>query len=290
MSTEVCDVEISKIFILNPRERNKQIASEIRQNIKDVGLKRPITISRKEVPQDGFEYDLVCGQGRLEAYMANNQKTIPAIIIDASEEDSLIMSLVENIARKNYQPYELFKSVKRLYDSGYSAEDIAEKIGLGKEYMRQIIKLINNGEERLVNAVAANKIPLNVAIQIIETPDSEVQRVLQDAYEQNLIKGNKINQIKKIIETRKKSGKNFRPGSRASQKPLSPADLNKIYEQEISKKMLLIRKADKVESTLIFLIESFRKLLSEPNFTTLLKAEALEKVPQFISEKVNIDV
>ena len=54
MNTEVCNVEISKIFILNPRERNKQIASEIRQNIKDVVLKRPINISRKEVPQDVF--------------------------------------------------------------------------------------------------------------------------------------------------------------------------------------------------------------------------------------------
>ena len=36
---------------------------------------------------DGKEYDLVCGQGRLEAYIANNQTEIPAIIIDADEEE-----------------------------------------------------------------------------------------------------------------------------------------------------------------------------------------------------------
>ena len=209
MNRELRNVEINKIFVLNPRERNKQIAKEIRQNIEDVGLKRPITISKKAVPQDGYEYDLVCGQGRLEAYMAKNQTTIPAIIVDANEEDSLIMSLVENIARKNYQPYELFKNVKQLRDNGYNANEIAEK-GLR---------------------------------------------------------------------------------SRAHQhKPLSPADLNKIYEQEISKKRLLIRKADKVESTLIFLIESFKKLLADSNFANLLKAENLEKLPQFISEKVNQDV
>ena len=115
-----------------------------------------------------------------------------------------------------------------------------------------------------------------------------MQQVLQEAYEQNLIKGNKIGYVKKLIEVRKKSGKNFHSGLRPH-KQLSPADLNKIYEQEISKKMLLIRKADKVESTLIFLVESFRKLLSDNNFTNLLKAENLEKVPQFISEKVNPD-
>lgn len=289
MNRELRNVEINKIFVLNPRERNKQIAKEIRQNIEDVGLKRPITISKKAVPQDGYEYDLVCGQGRLEAYMAKNQTTIPAIIVDANEEDSLIMSLVENIARKNYQPYELFKNVKQLRDNGYNSNEIAEKTGLGKDYINQMLKLQDRGEERLINAVETNKVPLNVAIQIIETPDSEMQSLLQDAYEQNLIRGNKIGQIKKIIEQRKKNGKGLR--SRAHQhKPLSPADLNKIYEQEISKKRLLIRKADKVESTLIFLIESFKKLLADSNFANLLKAENLEKLPQFISEKVNQDV
>ncbi len=288
MNEQLCNVEISKIFILNPRERNKQIAGEIKKNIEDVGLKRPITISRKQTPQDGYEYDLVCGQGRLEAYIANSQKTIPAIIIDANEEDSLIMSLVENIARKNYQPYELFKNVKKLHDSGYTPAEISEKTGLVREYMYQIIKLLDRGEERLLNAVENNKVPLNVAIQIIDTPDNEMQRLLQEAYEQKLIKGNKISQIQKIIEIRKRSGKNIRSGSR-THKPLSPADLSKIYEQEINKKMLLIRKADKVESTLIFLIESFKKLLSDPNFKNLLKAEGLENIPQFISEKVSQD-
>lgn len=288
MTKQLCDIEISKIYILNPRERNRQIAGEIKKNIEDVGLKRPITVTRKEIPQDGCEYDLVCGQGRLEAYIANNQKTIPAIVIEASEDDALIMSLVENIARKNYRPFELFKNVKKLHDYGYTAEEIAKKTGLGKEYMRQIIKLLDRGEERLLNAVENNKIPLNVAIQIIESPESEIQNVLQDAYEQNIIKGNKIPQIQKLLEIRKRDGKNMRINK--SHKTLSPTDLNKIYEQEISRKMLLIRKADKVESTLIFITESFRKLLTDTNFSNLLKAENLEKVPQFILEKVNPDV
>lgn len=60
-----------------------------------------------------------------------------------------------------------------------------------------MLKLQDRGEERLINAVETNKVPLNVAIQIIETPDSEMQSLLQDAYEQNLIRGNKIGQIKK---------------------------------------------------------------------------------------------
>lgn len=288
MTDQVQNIEIRKINILNPRERNRQIAGEIKKNIEDVGLKRPITVTRKTSPVDGYEYDLVCGQGRLEAYVANNQEFIPAVVIDVDEEDALIMSLVENIARKNYQPFELFKNVKRLRDDGYSATEIAGKIGLGREYMWQIIKLIDRGEDRLLNAVETNKIPLNVAIQIVESPESEIQNVLQDAYEQNIIRGNKLPQIQKLLEIRKRDGKNMR--THKSRRKLSPADLSKIYEQEIERKHLLIRKANRVESALIFVTESFRKLLNDSNFTNLLKAENLDKVPQFISEKVNPDV
>lgn len=178
--------------------------------------------------------------------------------------------------------------MKRLRDDGYSATEIAGKIGLGREYMWQIIKLIDRGEDRLLNAVETNKIPLNVAIQIVESPESEIQNVLQDAYEQNIIRGNKLPQIQKLLEIRKRDGKNMR--THKSRRKLSPADLSKIYEQEIERKHLLIRKANRIESALIFVTESFRKLLNDSNFTNLLKAENLDKVPQFISEKVNPDV
>lgn len=58
------DVPIDKINILNPRERNRTIANEIKKNIEDVGLKRPITVPRRLPFENGKEYDLVCGQGR----------------------------------------------------------------------------------------------------------------------------------------------------------------------------------------------------------------------------------
>lgn len=63
MTDKVQNIVISKINILNPRERNKQIAGEIKKNIEDVGLKRPITVTRKPVLVDGYEYDLVCKDG-----------------------------------------------------------------------------------------------------------------------------------------------------------------------------------------------------------------------------------
>ena len=59
-------VPINKIRVLNPRARNKAKFSEIVTNVSKVGLKRPITVCPRA--GSGGEYDLVCGQGRLEAF------------------------------------------------------------------------------------------------------------------------------------------------------------------------------------------------------------------------------
>ena len=88
-------IPVGAIDVVNPRARNRRIFKEIVTSVAELGLKRPITVKRKE--GDGEpRYDLVCGQGRLEAYQALGQREIPAVIIDATNEDSAIMSLVEN--------------------------------------------------------------------------------------------------------------------------------------------------------------------------------------------------
>jgi ParB family transcriptional regulator, chromosome partitioning protein len=87
-------IPIDRITVLNPRVRNKRIFKEIVTNIDQIGLKRPITVARRE-HTEGPKYDLVCGQGRLEAYQALGQREIPAVVVDAASEDCLMMSLVE---------------------------------------------------------------------------------------------------------------------------------------------------------------------------------------------------
>ncbi|MGJ7039544.1 ParB-like chromosome segregation protein Spo0J [Shinella sp. BE166] len=59
-------IPLDKIVIVNPRDRNKKLFKEIVANIGQIGLKRPITVTRR-MEADGPFYDLVCGQGRVEA-------------------------------------------------------------------------------------------------------------------------------------------------------------------------------------------------------------------------------
>ena len=79
-------IPIDQINVLNPRmPQNKIIFQTIVSNISNLGLKRPITVARRAEANDGKPYDLVCGQGRLEAFIALGQTEIPAIVRDVSK-------------------------------------------------------------------------------------------------------------------------------------------------------------------------------------------------------------
>ena len=97
-------IPIDQINVLNPRSRNKLTFQGIVSNIANLGLKRPITVTLRSEAVDGKRYNLVCGEGRLEAYAALGQTEIPAIVKDAPREDCFLMSLVENIARRRHSP------------------------------------------------------------------------------------------------------------------------------------------------------------------------------------------
>ena len=140
---EIILVPVEEVHILNPRVRNQVIAEEIRRNIRAVGLKRPITVTLSTDPKTGKKYDLVCGQGRLEAFMDAGEAEIPAIVIDADKENAHIMSLVENIARRNNNPMELLHGIRYLKAQGYDDTEIADKTGLGRDWIRGIIKLLD---------------------------------------------------------------------------------------------------------------------------------------------------
>ena len=81
--------------------RNKKIFNELVTSIAHLGLKKPITVSGRS---DQSGYNLVCGQGRLEAFMALGQTEIPAVVLEATEEDCFVMSLPAPRARRNRDP------------------------------------------------------------------------------------------------------------------------------------------------------------------------------------------
>jgi ParB family transcriptional regulator, chromosome partitioning protein len=277
-------IPIGLITVVNPRVRSKRIFEEIVANIAELGLKRPVTVARREHP-NGPRYELVCGQGRLEAYRALGQREIPALIVDADAEDSLVMSLVENCARRQHRAIDLLHDIEGLKRRGYRQAEIVRKTGLSLEYVRGVIRLLEKGEHRLLRAVESGQIPVSMAVEIAEADDSGVQHALQQAYEQNLLRGRKLLIAKRVIEQRRRRGKGLRTTGAQGKSTLSSDALLRAYRQETDKKRLLIRKAETTRGRLIFVTEALRKLFADEHFVTLLRVEGLDTLPRPLADR-----
>jgi len=274
---------IDEINILSPRARNAIIAEGIRKNIQNVGLKRPITVTRKTDGTNGKKYDLVCGQGRLEAYIAAGEKEIPAIIRDVSKEDAHIMSLVENIARRNNNSLELLQSIKYLKSLGYEDIDIAAKTNLGKDYIKGIIRLLEQGEEYLVNTVEKGRIPLSQALKIASENDAEVQKALTEAYETGALSGKKLVAVQRIISRRNHYGKGISPPKR-SKTTVSAETLIADYEKVVKEKKQLLAQSNYVRQILTYTSAALKQLLGDVHFTNQLKAVGMDDIPRHVIE------
>jgi len=282
-------IPISQINVLNPRSRNKLVFQCIVSNISNLGLKKPITVARRAELIDDKSCDLVCGQGRLEAFIALGQAEIPAIVKDASKEECFLMSLVENIARRQHRPLELLHEISNLKSRGYSTTEIANKIDVAKSYIGGIVHLLKNGEERLLYAVEKGRIPLSVAMQIANADEEGIQRALCQAYEDKTLRGRKLLTVRRIVELRKANGKRVNQGvSRRNDRLQSAESLVRVYRQEADRQKLIVKKAQLTEHRLLLIVSALKNFFRDDNFLTLLRAEGLDTLPEYLAERILI--
>ena len=226
----------------------------------------------------------------MEAFLQLGETHIPAMVIEATREECFVMSLVENMARRNQTPLELIREVGALRQRGYTHTEIAEKIGFSPEYVWTINFLLENGEDRLLDAVERGVIPHTIAAEIARAKDGEVQKALTEAYESGDLPGDQIVAIRRIVDERNMVGKgvkSIRQGEKRGHKPTASA-LIRAYQKEVQRQKLLVRKARLTQDRLTFIVGAMSKLLSEDHFVTLLRAERLASLPQPVAERLGI--
>lgn len=282
-------IPVDAIHVLNPRARNRRQHREIVDNIAAVGLKRPITVSRRK-SGNGVRYDLVCGEGRLEAFRMLGEAEIPAVVIDAAEAECLVMSLVENIARRLQRPIDLMAEIGNLAKRGYGASEIAGKIGCSPSWVSHVVTLLERGEDRLVAAVEAGLIPVAMATEIAMAESAEAQAILIEAYESGKIRGKKLVAVRRLLDLRlrgKKATKDRGLGRKNDSRRLTADDLLRVYQREADRQRLLARKADFAQARLLFIVEAMKDILADEGFTTLLRAEGLSTMPRALAARID---
>lgn len=284
--TRVVMIPVSQIHVVNPRARDKKKFDEIVASIATVGLKKPITVTRNGSGEGSAPtYDLVCGQGRLEAFLALEQKEIPAFVRSMSTTDGMLASLVENIARRKMSALDSMKSVQWMREQGQSAEDIAGKTGLSEGYVKLILGLLKNGEERLLDAVLQGRLPVAIAVKISGMSDDESQRLMLEAYERKEMSQRTLQAFKRVVEQRKFFGRGGSLRSRKGAPKTSVDSMVLAYKRESQRQSLMVKKAKVCEVRLLALSAAFNLLMSDEDFVNLLRAEGFATIPRFISER-----
>lgn len=297
-------VPIARIEVLNSRDRNMKVFEEIVESIQLIGLKKPITVAERAGEDGQPKYMLVCGEGRLNAFRILGETHIPALVVDVSDEDAFIMSLAENIARRGYRPLEILADIELLRNRGYSADVIIQKTGLSPKYVRDIVFLLEQGEERLIEGVQRGSIPLTTALEIArasandpnntngngegegESGGSNLGDLLQEAYENGQLKGRQIIEAKRLIEKRQQLGPSS-PNAAQIKPPTSSYSLVRTYQKEVERQRKMVLKAEHAHQRLLLVVQGLKKLFADENFVTLLRAEGLDTLPKYLAERIN---
>ena len=279
-------ISLQDIGISNPRDRTPKVHKTITESIDQVGLKRPITVRRGTGRPGDPQYELICGQGRLESCKALGQTEIAALVIDVDDETGQVMSIIENVARRKPRSAETLEHVRVLKERGYSDSEIAEKLGCTAGWVANIALLLERGEKRLLAAIESGHMPMHLAVDISRARGSEIQDLLHRAYERGEVTGNKVAAVRQMLERRERVGKGIDGSFRKTpQRPaMTPEELRRLYERDVELHRRIQKKAEYAQKSLLLIQQIFKELFASKEFCAVLKAEKLVTVPQPLSD------
>jgi len=114
--------------------------AELAASIKESGVLQPIMVRRKG---DGI-YELISGERRWRASKEAGLETIPVVIRNCSDQESLLLALVENLQREDLNPMETARAYSRMMNEfGLTQDAIAAKVGRDRSSVANFVRLIH---------------------------------------------------------------------------------------------------------------------------------------------------
>lgn len=182
---EIIYVQINQIKPnpFQPRENfDTQSIEELAQSIKEKGVIQPLLVRRK-----GDDYELIAGERRLRAANLLSLGTVPVIIKDVEDQDSLELALIENIQRQNLNAIEEARAYQYLIDKfQVTQEKIAEVLGKARVSITNTLRLLRLPQE-VQDEIRNNRISFAHGRALLEIENENQQRkITQEIISQGL--------------------------------------------------------------------------------------------------------
>jgi ParB family transcriptional regulator, chromosome partitioning protein len=220
-SPELVDLSVDVIHP-NPRQPRKRFDGEagsgLAESIRSQGVIQPLLVR----PRTAGGYEIVAGERRWRAAREAGHATVPAVVREADDRDTLLLGLIENVAREQLTPVEEARAYAVLVDEfGLSQGDVAERVGRSKPSVSNRIRLLELPDD-VLGMVERGQLSEGHARAVLAVPDHEGRRRLAREIVQ---KGLSV----RVAEQRAKwAGAKQKPRVRAT--PVDPALASRVRD------------------------------------------------------------
>ena len=162
------EIEIEKIepCSFQPRtEFNSEALDALADSIKEKGVLQPLLLRVK-----GDKYEIIAGERRWRAAKMAGLATVPALIKELSDQETLEIALIENLQRENLSAVEEAEGLNRLISEyEYTQDSLGKIIGRSRSYIANTLRLLTLPEE-IKQMVRENKISAGHARALVGHP------------------------------------------------------------------------------------------------------------------------
>ncbi len=162
----------------NPRQPRKRFdheaTSALADSIRAQGLVQPVVVR----PRKAGGFELIAGERRWRAAQEASLPTVPALVREADDRDTLLLGLVENVAREQLSAVEEARAYALLLDEfELSLGDLAERMGKAKPTISNRLRLLELPDDVLA-LVERGDLSEGHARAVLAVPDHDGRRRL----------------------------------------------------------------------------------------------------------------
>ena len=175
--TELAELPVDAIHP-NPRQPRRKFDSDagagLADSVRTQGIVQPVLVR----PRVAGGYELIAGERRWRAARDAKLKMIPAVVREADDRESLLLGLVENIAREDLSPVEEARAFAVVLDEfGLSLGELAEQVGKSKPAVSNRVRLLELPED-VLKMLERGQLTEGHARAVLAVPDHEGRRAL----------------------------------------------------------------------------------------------------------------
>ncbi len=174
--SSVQDVSVNEIVPNKYQMRsdfNSSKIEELSETIREQGIVQPLLVTHKE-----GKYMLIAGERRLRAAKKAGLRRIPCIVRDVSEEEALVVSLIENIQREDLSPVEEAVAYRRMVkEFSMTQEEISEKVGKSRPTVANTLRILTLPKD-LIELIKEGKLTSGHARALLQIDNPKKRKAL----------------------------------------------------------------------------------------------------------------